>query len=345
MGVEVDLRTDPAFSRPLPDVVHVGNVDRPTEAYWFANSARRRGVPVVLSPIFHPPPFIERYEMHGRRGALSLVSRRVATRLVVDALKPVAYARHHPQWLPAALRAVLAGRREMQRTIARDSAAWLLIAQGERAHLAAATGVEPAAEFLIPNGVTQPFFARPKAGGDRSGVLVVGRVEARKNQLVILRALRDTPLSVTLVGAPNRRHRAYVRSIEREIASNPRARWLKEVPYDEMPRIYRAHAVHVNASWYEVAPLVDLEAAAAGCAVISTTAGFTAEYLGGAGRYLDPHSTPEHWRGEILAAVEGWQQRGELARAVVQQFTWRNAAVRLLDAYRTVLERLPGPGI
>src|SRR5204862_799089 len=138
---------------------------------------------------------------------------------------------------------------------------------------------------------------------NRSGVLIVGRIETRKNQLLVLQALRDTDVPVTLVGAPNPLHNDYVRQVAAEVSRNPRSRWIGERSHSDLAALYLTHSVHINASWYEVAPLVDLEAAVLGCAVISTTAGYTAEYLGDTAQYVDPGLSTSDLRTIILSVI------------------------------------------
>ena len=167
---------------------------------------------------------------------------------------------------------------------------------------------------------------------------MVGRLEARKNQLAVLRALRGSGVPVTIVGAPNPRHRAYVRSLEQEIRSYGNASYIPEVDHEDMHQLYLRHAAHINASWYEVAPLVDLEAAAASCAVVASRAGYTGEYLGDAALYVEPDDEPEVIRSVILNALKDAELLGARARARVQRYTWAAAARDLLEAYRTVLD-------
>jgi glycosyltransferase involved in cell wall biosynthesis len=95
--------------------------------------------------------------------------------------------------------------------------------------------------------------------------------------------------------------------------------------------------VHVSASWFEVAPLVDLEAAASGCAVVASRAGYTHEYLGDAALYVDPTDGIDQLRTTILQALKSAPEMGARALERVRQYTWKAAAAKLLTAYNNVL--------
>lgn len=66
---------------------------------------------------------------------------------------------------------------------------------------------------IVPNAADAATFGPlPEASQpNRDGVLCVGRIEPRKNQLTLIRALRGTGISLTLVGDPGRFSGAYYR--------------------------------------------------------------------------------------------------------------------------------------
>jgi glycosyltransferase involved in cell wall biosynthesis len=213
----------------------------------------------------------------------------------------------------------------------------LLIARGEGKSLRETFQVEPAQEYLIPNGVPESFMVLPRRVSQRRGVLMVGRLEARKNQLSVLRAMRDTDVPVTIVGAANKYHRAYANLVHAELRRSSHSRYVPEVSHDQMRELYASHAVLVNPSWLEVAPLVDLEAAAMGCAVVATTAGYTHEYLGESALYVAPEASSDRIRDVIMQALLEAEPRSAAARARVELFTWARSAELLRQAYERVL--------
>jgi glycosyltransferase involved in cell wall biosynthesis len=256
----------------------------------------------------------------------------------LDKLKNFAYATLHPELLGPAFS--LLGKKVIvvRRRLLAQAAAWLLIAQGEGASLSNTFGVQPHRSFLIRNGVPDSFFESPSSHNGRRGVLMVGRIEARKNQLGVITALRHTGIPITLVGAMNPFHRRYCALVMKEVRANGLIEYLPAVAHTEMKAVYERHAVHVNASWLEVAPLVDLEAAARGCAVVASSAGYTKEYLEECALYVDPADGPDKLRETILRALDQSSALSAASSKVVRQYTWSGAARQLAHAYRAVLE-------
>ena len=91
------------------------------------------------------------------------------------------------------------------------------------------------------------------------------------------------------------------------------------------------------ASLFEVAPHVDLEAAAAGCRVVTTTHGHTNEYLGDWGVYWSPESGEGGLRDAIETGLELGpdRERGKEFRHLLSPDLMAQA---LLGAYASLLD-------
>jgi glycosyltransferase involved in cell wall biosynthesis len=138
------------------------------------------------------------------------------------------------------------------------------------------------------------------------GVLCVGRIEPRKNQLRLIEALRGTGVSLTLIGAAGRFNRAYERRCRRGADAN--VQFAGPQAPSELRRFYHAAHAHACVSWYETPGLASLEAALCGCALVLTPGGCTREYFGADAEYAqvdDPAS--------ICRAVEQALARGSSA--------------------------------
>jgi glycosyltransferase involved in cell wall biosynthesis len=110
-------------------------------------------------------------------------------------------------------------------------------------------------------------------------VLVSGRIEARKNQLNIIRALSATGLKVVFVGALNGNNRAFCERFINELKKHSNFEYLGAVSHDEMMSLYNRAKIHLSASWMEVSSLVDIEAYSRGCIVFSSINGHTSELV------------------------------------------------------------------
>ena len=167
-------------------------------------------------------------------------------------------------------------------------------------------------------------------------MLCVGRIEPRKNQLALIRALRGSGIALTLIGQAGRYSRRYYRQCV--AAADGRVRFVGQCEPEALAGWYQTARVHACVSWYETPGLASLEAALCGCAVVVTPGGCTGEYFGGEAIYCRPES-PE----SIRAAVESAMERGPaaaLARRIAENCTWTAAAERTNEGYE-LSRRLP----
>lgn len=184
---------------------------------------------------------------------------------------------------------------------------------------------------VVPNAVDEDALGEREdlPFERRTGVLCVGRIEPRKNQLNLIRALREADIPLTLAGQVGRFNRAYARQCQREAGRN--VRFIGRQPAEALGRLYGRHAVHACVSWYETPGLVNLEAACCGCALVATSGGCTREYLGDEAVYAEPGDP-----ASIRSAIDSAMRRGPsamLAERVRREFTWEMAARRTLEAY------------
>jgi glycosyltransferase involved in cell wall biosynthesis len=98
--------------------------------------------------------------------------------------------------------------------------------------------------------------------------------------------------------------------------------------------------VHVMPSWFETTGLVSLEAALAGCNVVSTSRGHAREYLGDLAWYCQPDD-PTSIRSAVQAAWNA-PARPALRERILSEYTWRHAAIATLMAYDVVSRRTVG---
>jgi glycosyltransferase involved in cell wall biosynthesis len=288
---------------------------------------RRRGLPIVISTIYW-----ERGYRYGgppsKPSARSLVGR-----LSRAARFSVASLRGKSAFVDACMIEV---HEELAQTAVLSAADILLPnAEGEARSLQADLGVGTTYR-VVPNGVDPTrFTGEGKPFGERDTVLFVGRIEPHKNQLGLLEALRDSGLRLVLAGFPHKDHPEY---LERCRAAS--AGWAELVvgpSNDELVDLYHAARVHVIPSWFETTGLVSLEAALAGCNVVSTNRGYAREYFGDFAWYCDP-AKPESIRG---AVEQAWNSgpRPELREHVLNRYTWKHVAEATLAAYHEALAR------
>ena len=116
------------------------------------------------------------------------------------------------------------------------------------------------------------------------------------------------------------------------------------VPQDELGPYYRSADLFVLASDFDNSPNVVLEAMSCGVPVVATDVGGVAEYVA-AGR--GGELVPARDSAALARALGDWLSDAHRRKAagafnrqrVVQQFSWRASAQRLLEVYQSVIEQ------
>ena len=195
------------------------------------------------------------------------------------------------------------------------------------------------AKFLpVPVGV-EKVFADAKADlfvrkyGLKDFVLFVGRLEETKNVLSLLKALGNTEIQLVIVGHFNLWEGEYYQKCKELIKQNRNVHYLGFLPpfSEELLSAYAAAKVFVLPSWHEVTSLTALEAGLAGCNMVITRNSYSAEYLRNMALYVNPASV-EDIRKKVLEAFEK-PKTDELKRHILSNYTWERTAKGTLEAY------------
>ena len=226
-----------------------------------------------------------------------------------------------------------------------------LVADGWAAeHLPAIIG-KPV--HAVPKGVDAELF-RPTGANlretlglrERRIVLSVGRFVPIKNMALLIDAMArmastEPDLYLLLVGEGPE-----LQSLKEQAARLGVTRavtFAGYVPQSEMAPYYRTADLFALGSDFDNSPNVVLEAMACGLPVVATNVGGVAEYVAsGRGGDLVPKGDAAAMAGVIgdwMSSVERRRAAGAFNRQrVVQEFSWRASASRLLDVYRAVLQ-------
>jgi glycosyltransferase involved in cell wall biosynthesis len=204
----------------------------------------------------------------------------------------------------------------------------------------------------VPKGVDATLFQPDgpdmrrelKLGGKRV-ILAVGRLVPLKNVRILLDAMRrlvaEVPAAhLLLVGEGPERE-----PLERyatELGMRSVVTFAGYVAQDKTPAFYRTADVFALTSDFDNSPNVVLEAMASQLPVVSTDVGGVRDFVAqGQGGSL----VPARDAAAVAAALGDWlasdarrNQAGEYNRRVVlDRFSWRASAVRLLEVYRDAI--------
>lgn len=339
-GIDADLATSELPDVSGYDVVHAFNVWEPESARRQLAYFRDAGVPVVFSPIL-----LDLFESLWSQRAILPVFRAGHADDVLE--RELARLQATPMPDRRALGAALSPMWEAWPATVREIttlADHLLVLSTREIDLLDECGALTRPFSLVHNGVDLDWRADDGGAAFREHlgigeyVVCVGRVEPRKNQLLLAHALRDTGLELVLIGdTPKPDYQALVQA-----AGGSRVHFVPRIDHDD-PLLASALAgarVFALPSWSEGMPLSALEAASAGVALVLSDRSGERESLGPLARYCDPSD----WRDIRRAVLEAWNEERGAVRAretrawIARALTWQHAARDTARAYGAVLE-------
>ncbi len=301
LGIEVKKTSDPHQDYSLYDLVHIFNLCRVEDNQAFLPyipSSR----PLVLSPIYWN---MEKYLGQEKPELLSWWEKSNAGR----------------RQLLEAADLLLPNARGELKLLAEDFGPQL---KDKRTVI-----VYNAADAIFQQAEPVEFITRY---GQRDFILSVGRICKRKNQLSLIRALSNSSRPLIIIGHVN--EPLYYRQCQAE--ASPSTIFIPHLPPEELAAAYAAARVHVLASWFDTPGLVSLEAALAGCRIVTSCYGTAREYFGTSAHYCRPDSIHSINRA-VIKALKAPADR-QLALKVSGKYSWSVVAAETLKAYRWLLD-------
>jgi len=339
LGVQVDIvKGDLLPETGEFDLVHLFNLQTPIETWKAFLWARERCMPVVLSPIFW-----DMTDFWCDMAVKSTRRWRAARLLLGVGATPWLYHVWQKVKLP------FRTQWHIQRRLLIEVAHILPNAHAEAVHLAdffylpsgfmkQCTVVPNAVNVDLFMDIPSPVQQLYERYGLRGGyVLQVGAIGEVKNQLRVIQALYDVPVLLVFVGRKSSYDPAYIHHCHELAKKRGNVIFIDHLPHEQLPVIYAGAAVHVLPSWRETPGLASLEAAAAGCRVVSTCIGSAREYFGSQAWYCHPGSVSSIRRA-VLEALNS-PPTDALRWRVLNEFTWQRAARATLDAYHIAMRR------
>ncbi|MFH1010634.1 MAG: glycosyltransferase [bacterium] len=309
------------------DLVHLINLTILPASHIFAQNALRQNVPYVVTTLYEEwPCFLEK-----SRQTLPLFAEYMES----------GYDDEMFQRKLSALRQIPSGVRLENAFVARGARA--LLASGEREASRLRQDFSEAAERVhaVPFGirVLDEFGAELKEElreqlGVGPFVLCVGRLETRKNQLMLMKALQDDELTLVFVTGGFTYQPPY-ESLCRSFQRRGRNILAGHVSPLQLAAFYSAALCHILPSWYELPGLVSVEAAAYGCSVAASIWGSVEDYLPSDRLFACQPDDPVSIRNAVFQAIES-QQNPDTTRHA-RQFTWQHSAERTLGIYENIL--------
>ncbi len=347
LGLQVDLKTTWHVDMSKYDLVHIFQLDWVSECFIYARDAKKAGKKVILSPIHHSIKEVELWEKQFAFGMRKIASTFLPTQFLRDTAKIVYRALFfdHAKLIPAFYAGVY-GLKSLHKKTLELSDLVLVQTQAEVVDLKATYGVD-FNWYVVPNGVGSNYIETTSQLAENTTpplaftdyILCVGRIEARKNQLSVIKAIEklrnetNKDLRLVFVGRLSRTQKSYVTHFLNEVKSYDWITHLEWIDYSKMPSIYKFAAVSVSASWFETTGLTSLEALYCGCnAVASGSRAF--EVLGDLVEYCDPANI-DSIRDAIKKQLT--KPKPILSNEFKRKYTWQKSAEKTLKLYNEVL--------
>ena len=324
-GVHADIRLcNEKIDYSGYSLIHFFNIIRPADILVHIKKSK---LPYVVSTIYVD---YNEYERKMRKGLAGIIFR-ILPADTIEYVKAMARSLINGEKIMSPSYVLLGHRKSVQQII-RNASMLLPNSHSEYARLEAhyKTGNN---YRVIPNGIDPELFEAPGIPEkDPLLVICVGRIEGRKNQLNVIRALNRTKYRVVFIGSPSANQLQYYDTCKNEAAYN--ISFISNIPQSELLEYYKKAKVHILASWFETTGLSTLEAAALGCNIVITDKGDTKEYFEAYAWYCDPDSTASVFSAVEKAAAAGFNE--QLRTKILKQYTWEQAAGKTLEAYREV---------
>lgn len=326
------------------DVVHVFNVWPPHSALTVLQSLKAAGKRVVFSPIYLD--FSERPFWQDRLPGLD----------GQDVAHVSATARASLQDRARSYE-IVPGYHAMIREMLALADHVIFLSTTERAALSAiGADVPEERASLIFNAVDVEDWAEADPAlfheaylkdlpGPEDYVICVARIEERKNQLMLARAMRDLPMRLVLVG-----HAGALEYVARlRAAGGPHLVMTERLdPGGDMLQSALAGArAFALPSWSEGAPLAALEAAASGTALMLSNRSSEQAYFGDLATYCDPGDA-DTMRDALHEAIARHDRDGPahaqaLHRLLRDNHSWSHHARATAAAYAAAMAAAPRP--
>src|SRR5690606_7292942 len=168
-----------------------------------------------------------------------------------------------------------------------------------------------------------------------NAIICVGRIERRKNQLNLIKAVKGLDIPCYIIGKPAINDYKYYELCKKEADKN--VFFVDSLPQPEIYSIMKAARVHVLPSWFETTGLVSLEAYYYGCNIVITEKGDQKEYFKDYAFYCKPESI-QSIRESVIKAYES--PFDETFRTFIKEnYTWEETAKQTKECYEKLLQK------
>ena len=310
------------------DLIHFFNIIRPADILRHIERSKKL---YVVSPIYVD---YSEYEKKARGGMLGILFRFISPDSIEYA-KVIARFVLNQEKIISPFYILLGQRRSVKRIIRRCSML-LPNSNSEYNRLVKHYRTENAFK-VIPNAIDPFLFNNSLHPLRREDDLIIcaGRIEGRKNQLNLIKALSHTNFKLVIIGSASPNQVNYLEACKE--AAGPNVSFVGSIAQTDLISYYQRAKVHVLPSWFETTGLSSLEAAVMGCQIVVTRKGDTYEYFENYAFYCEPDSVPSIFEAVKTASLQKYDE--SFRDKILSQYTWTQAAEKTKAAYLEIMQR------
>lgn len=319
------------------DVVHFINLDRPLEIYaqlkylCHKNTTKLK----VLSPIHHDNEFLKFFNINYRGGIVGYLYRLMRSDNLIDALKNfirIFNMRTNSEVMRELFIQQLITKFKKQIFILENVDVILPLTNNELFSIEKDFNISlKHKSSVIPNGIDEDIFSTKPNLDTKDGILCVGRIEPRKNQLKLIELLAFTGLKLRFVGGLNWNNASYNRAFLSKVSKFSNVSHIDKIAHEDIATEYNNAKLHVSGSYFEVFPLVDLEAGVGGCNIIATSRSAASAFFKCKNvSYIDPVNLNT---SDILR-IYYHDNCHDCRDVVMNKYTWKRVTAKLAQLYQ-----------
>lgn len=327
-NVEVDIYDNSnEIDYKIYDLIHFFNITRPAEILFHIDKCN---LPYVVSSIFVDYSFYEKMNLYSLRGLLTKFFGSDGIeyfKILAKHLLGIEKVKYLPYFFN--------GQRKSIIKILENAKCILPNSENEFKRLKAKYHTKTVFE-VIPNAVeTNEFVSLKNIARKNKQLLCVAMIEPRKNQYNLIKAIKGTDYSLTIIGDSSPNHQKYFDECKQLAGEN--VKFLSRVSTKKLIPYYREAEIHILPSWFETTGLVSLEAAYMGCKIVVSPNGDTRDYFDTYSSFCNPESPKS-----ILKAIENEhnnEYNDGLKKRIDKEYNWKITAEKTFKVYQKVLNQ------
>lgn len=334
LGLQIDISTELEPNLSKYDIVHIFNLMRGQETLMQVRNAKKQNKKVALSTIYG---LYTAFDQNARGGLAQRIFR-FLNPYQIEYTKVFARAVLGGELHRGSLLVLLTGYYRTLKKICRQVDVFLPNSESEMKRIINDFKLLNPLYVNVPNAVDLALFKDDAAISDEylklnGCVLSAARIEGRKCQLELVKAVKNSPYTLVIVGKAAKHHQKYYDLVKREAGDN--VVFIEHLAQSDLVQLYKLCKVHALVSWMETPGLSSLEAGIMGSNLVITENGDTRDYFEDMAFYCDPADVASIRKAIDLAYNS--PSSNSLKNKIINEYSWEKTALATLSGYNKIM--------